>query len=175
MSYCHVRGSNGADCGTSNAEFHPTVQALMEHNLSVELAANCILPYDQVVPEPEFSSQPATGSIIDFGSQELHTSSQPVDIRIQNSGDAVLTVSCSLSGPDTASFVVNDCPLNLAEAEFSDISLSCIPSESGALSASLNLTTNDPDEGTVTYHLFCTGEETADDDMIFLGDFEAGF
>lgn len=40
MSYCHLRG------GCSNtAEFHPTVQALLEDRLAEEMAAGCILPY----------------------------------------------------------------------------------------------------------------------------------
>jgi hypothetical protein len=45
MSYCHVAG-----CGTSNSEFHPTVQSLIEGNLSAELAAGCILPHIEQPP-----------------------------------------------------------------------------------------------------------------------------
>ena len=45
MSYCHVAG-----CGTSNSEFHPTVQSLIEGNLASELVAGCILPYIQQPP-----------------------------------------------------------------------------------------------------------------------------
>lgn len=45
MSYCHVNGSNGADCGISNAEFHPTVQNLLESRLSTQLTQGCIAPY----------------------------------------------------------------------------------------------------------------------------------
>jgi hypothetical protein len=45
MSYCHVGGANGAGCGSSNAEFHPTVQGLLESRLSTKLVQGCILPY----------------------------------------------------------------------------------------------------------------------------------
>ena len=45
MSYCHVGGANGAGCGTSDSEFHPTVQELLESRLSSELVQGCILPY----------------------------------------------------------------------------------------------------------------------------------
>ena len=64
MSYCHVNNSNGAGCGTSNSEFHPTVQSLIEGNLAAELAAGCILPYNQQQADDDsifsqgFESQP---------------------------------------------------------------------------------------------------------------------
>jgi hypothetical protein len=48
MSYCHLAG-----CGTSNSEFHPTVQSLIEGNLAAELAAGCILPYGQEPPDDD--------------------------------------------------------------------------------------------------------------------------
>jgi hypothetical protein len=44
MSYCHIRG----DC-SNTAEFHPTVQALLENRLAEEMAAGCILPYSEPV------------------------------------------------------------------------------------------------------------------------------
>jgi len=45
MSYCHVGGFSGAGCGTSNSEFHPIVQALLEDRLASEVARGCIAPY----------------------------------------------------------------------------------------------------------------------------------
>ena len=45
MSYCHFGGSNGANCGSSNLEFHPTVQGLLESRLSNQLVQGCIQPY----------------------------------------------------------------------------------------------------------------------------------
>jgi hypothetical protein len=45
MSYCHVSGPNGANCGSSKSEFHPTVQARLENRLASELVAGCIMPY----------------------------------------------------------------------------------------------------------------------------------
>jgi len=53
MSYCHVGGDNGAGCGTSNSEFHPMVQSLIEGNLAAELAAGCILPYVDQPPDDD--------------------------------------------------------------------------------------------------------------------------
>jgi hypothetical protein len=48
MSYCHIAG-----CGTSNSEFHSTVQSLIEGNLAAELAAGCILPYIEQPPDDD--------------------------------------------------------------------------------------------------------------------------
>jgi hypothetical protein len=47
MSYCHVRGGNGADCGTSFSEFHPTVQSRLEGRLADETSAGCISLYSE--------------------------------------------------------------------------------------------------------------------------------
>jgi len=55
MSYCHMRGSNGADCGESRSEFHPIVQGLLENRLAYEMVQNCILPYSPPVDELIFS------------------------------------------------------------------------------------------------------------------------
>jgi hypothetical protein len=45
MSYCHVGGSNGAGCGTSFSEFHPTVQSRLEGRLADQVSAGCISLY----------------------------------------------------------------------------------------------------------------------------------
>ncbi len=47
MSYCHVGGSSGAGCGTSNSEFHPIVQSLLEDRLASEAARGCISLYSE--------------------------------------------------------------------------------------------------------------------------------
>jgi len=49
MSYCHVGGDNGADCGTSLSEFHPTVQSRLEGRLADEVTAGCIDLYSEPV------------------------------------------------------------------------------------------------------------------------------
>jgi hypothetical protein len=173
MSYCHVGGTNGAGCGTSNSEFHPTVQSLIENNLAVELAAGCILSYQEQVDEPEFTSIPDAGSTLDFGSQLLSSQSGPLAIQVNNTGAANLTASCSLSGPDSTSFSVSGCLLNLAASGSSDVSVRCAPVVSGALSASLQMSTNDTDEGNVSFSLFCIGEEQPVEALIFSEGFES--
>jgi hypothetical protein len=173
MSYCHVGGTNGAGCGTSKSEFHPTVQALIEANLADELAAQCILPHESVIPEPEFGASQPAGSTLNFGSQELSTVSAPIPVQIQNLGSAALTVSCALSGTDPGSFSISGCPLNLAAGQSSSISFRCNPGATGPLAASANLTTNDSDEGLVVFNLACTGVSPPVEDTIFFQGFES--
>lgn len=172
MSYCHVGGSSGAGCGTSNSEFHATVQSLIESNLGVEMASGCIMPFTGQAPEPEFESSPISGSTLDFGSLPLDTPGSPLAVQVSNTGNADLTISCGLSGPDSGSFSYDVCPSSLSESQSADIQVQCRPENSGNLTASLNLITNDPDEGTVTFGLQCSGEPPVDDDMIFSTGFE---
>ncbi len=54
MSYCHVSGPAGAACGTSNQEFHPTVQSLIESRLAANSPA-CIAPFLDPPEPPLFS------------------------------------------------------------------------------------------------------------------------
>ncbi len=50
MSYCHVSaGSGGAACGTSNSEFHPRVQTLLESRLAAN-SPSCIASYEEPPP-----------------------------------------------------------------------------------------------------------------------------
>ncbi|MBT8054138.1 MAG: choice-of-anchor D domain-containing protein [Xanthomonadales bacterium] len=173
MSYCHVGGSNGAGCGTSNSEFHPTVQSLIESNLAVEMAAGCIMPFSEQAPEPEFESSPVSGSTLNFGSVPVGTPGSPVFVQVSNTGSADLVMTCGLSGPDSGSFSLSDCPSSLPESQSVDIQIACSPQNSGDLTASLNLTTNDADEGFVTFGLQCSGESPAVEDLIFSVGFEA--
>lgn len=50
MSYCHMGGASGANCGSSKQEFHPTVQALLENRLAAN-SPNCIAPFTAEVEE----------------------------------------------------------------------------------------------------------------------------
>ncbi len=44
MSYCHFGPPNGAACGTSDEEFHPTVQTLIEGRIAAN-SPSCIAPH----------------------------------------------------------------------------------------------------------------------------------
>jgi hypothetical protein len=175
MSYCHVGGSNGAGCGTSNSEFHPTVQGLLEGRLADELAAGCILPYSDYTPSPEFVATPAAGETLDFGEHRVGSTAPGLSVRVENAGDADLEIACGLSGSDSASFDIDFCGSLLAPGSTTDVTVSCTPGVSGALGAELVLATNDEDEPAPSWLLQCRGAEPEppDPDVIFDSDFES--
>ncbi len=172
MSYCHVGGGNGAGCGISDSEFHPTVQSLLEGNLAAELAAGCILPHVEQTSEPEFDSTPVAGTTLDFGSHEVGNTSPTIPVQVDNIGTADLTLGCSLSGADSASFTIEACASPVTPAATTNVTVSCTPLASGALSASLDMTTNDVDESAVSFGLVCNGTDPPGNNMIFSGGFE---
>jgi len=157
MSYCHVGGNNGAGCGTSNSEFHPTVQALIENNLADELVAGCILPYVAQAPEPEFQSTPAPDTSLQFGAHEIGGGSGQQYVLVENIGDAALSLDCSISGADSSSFGIEACPAAISAASSADIIVQCAPQVTGILSATLELSMNDVDEADASYPLACEG------------------
>ena len=174
MSYCHVGGADGAGCGTSNQEFHPTVQSLLEGRLADEMAAGCIAPFASSDPEPEFAAIPAGSSTLDFGTQVIGTQSDPREIRVDNLGDSDLTLNCGLSGTGSASFDVSGCQGPVRPGENISVSLTCEPASTGPLTATLSIQTNDSDESQVDYDLECDGVETVPpDDRILSEGFES--
>lgn len=173
MSYCHVGGPNGAGCGTSNQEFHPTVQTRLEGYLASQNAAGCIDTYtEEPDPEPEFDSTPGAGAVLDYGDQLLAVLSAPTAVRVDNLGDADLTVSCGLSGTDPGSFELIACPSLIVPSTGADVLVGCKPLATGRQQAVLTFTTNDSDESSVTFDLLCNGVDVPDDDLIFSDDFE---
>jgi hypothetical protein len=173
MSYCHVGGTNGAGCGTSKSEFHPTVQALLQNNLADELAAGCILPHVEQAPEPRFASSPAAGSSIDLGSHLVGERSDAADILVENLGDAELTLACALSGTHTDSFEIVACPATIASSLASNVTIRCTPLAEGNLSATLEMSSNDAEEPSPTYALYCSGTGPARPEVIFSSGFES--
>jgi len=157
MSYCHVNNENGAGCG-SNPEFHGRVQDLLESRLSTELAAGCIAPFEEPDPEPEFSSNPAAGSTLNFGDQEIGTESGDLGIQVTNPGEANLDLyTCGLSGAQSASFRVTSCPSPISPSATGTVSVLCEPTSPGVQNAALTINTNDSDESSVNYGLSCNG------------------
>ncbi len=45
MSYCHVGGASGANCGISNENFHPTVITQITGRIAASSSPTCIVPF----------------------------------------------------------------------------------------------------------------------------------
>lgn len=172
MSYCHMGGSNGADCGASLPEFHPIVQSRIEGRLADEVSAGCISLYSEPPPEPEISSAPPAGSGFDFGEQLLGAASSEHIIQVDNLGQADLTLSCGLSGPGSGAYGITACPALISPAGQANLRFRCEPSVPGVQSATLELKTNDPDEALLSWPLICTGMAGPLDDVTFSDGFE---
>jgi hypothetical protein len=167
MSYCH----NLANCDSAT-EFHPTVQAKLQDRLADELSSGCIIPYTETNPLPEYQSVPGPGATVQFGDVIVGQTSGPQAIQTQNTGTADLTLSCGLSGSGQSAFSIQSCPSILAPAQSGSVQLTCSPNSAATRTATLTLSTSDPDEGQVQYGLSCTGIEEPVADAIFLAGFE---
>lgn len=118
--------------------------------------------------EPEFDSVPAAGALVDFGTVGTGMTSAEAVVAVSNPGGAELTLACALEGADAARFAVTRCPASVASLGNDEVRLTCAPQAAGPLSASLVLTTNDADEGSVSFDLGCEGIV----DMMFSDGFE---
>ena len=97
-------------------------------------------------------------------------------VTIENVGDANLTlVSCTITGTHFAQFNLVDCVTGaITPAGMRDVEVTCNPSTTGLKTASLDLVTNDADEGNVSYDLNCTGISPPKEDLIHADSFEGG-
>jgi hypothetical protein len=104
---------------------------------------------------PEYSSTPTAGSTLAFGDQVVGVESSAMTVNVQNTGNANLTLSCAISGTHASSFNQGACPTPISGGGSADVTVTCQPTAGGARVATLAVTTNDADEGEVTYNLSC--------------------
>ena len=121
---------------------------------------------------PEYSSDPVGGSTLAFGSQQINTESTPMLVEVSNDGTENLTLACVLSGSGASSFNLKACATPVAAQGSTNLSVSCVPVSTGVKTAQLTVTTNDADEGEVSYHLSCTGVAPPNEDIIHADGFE---
>lgn len=138
------------DTGTSVDDERPSGTVTDMRRINVDLALS-------IVSNPEFDSVPAPGTPFDFGDKQLLVTSSDMILELSNTGGTDLSISCLISGGNAASFSHSGCPATVAGASSVQITLNCIPQQLDALSASLDITTDDPDELNVSYALSCTG------------------
>jgi subtilisin family serine protease len=121
-----------------------------------------------VDPIPEFDSSPEAGTLFDFGQVYLGRTSDPMVLQVHNLGTGFLEISCEVSGPQADSFVVSQCPGQVGEGSSVEVQFSCQAVAEDINTASLDLLTNDEDEGLVSFALDCDGFQ----DVIWEGGFE---
>jgi hypothetical protein len=106
-----------------------------------------------------YASTPAPPGPIAFGSMVVGFD-LAANLLVQEAGGRTLTVSNPvLGGANPGDFSVETTfPLDIPDgAQAETVSLGCRPQAVGARSATLTLTTNDPNRPTVAYDLTCTG------------------
>jgi hypothetical protein len=110
---------------------------------------------------PGYSSTPAPQNTVPIGSsylKKLITS----QLTIQETGTTTLIISnSSLSGTHASDFYLNKdvLPLSIVDGDKAhNITIKCVPSEVGERIATLELTTNDPQQPSVSYPLTCEGK-----------------
>ncbi|MBN1285424.1 MAG: DUF11 domain-containing protein [Anaerolineae bacterium] len=114
-----------------------------------------------VVGVPGYGSTPAPGSTLDFGSMTVH---QPVSLTLNifETGNADLEASNpTIIGEHASDFAVAGLtfPLTITDgAPGQDLTVTCTPGDVGERTATLTLSTNDPDNPTVSYSMTCTGQ-----------------
>jgi subtilisin len=120
-------------------------------------------------PMPEIETSPAAGSTFDFGSVVAGRVTDPLILQVYNSGDADLSLACTLGGTGAEAFAIEACPVSAAPDSTVEVSFYCQPQTAGEVTASLDLATNDADEAEVNFSLVCNGT-----DVLFSDGFEGG-
>jgi hypothetical protein len=109
-------------------------------------------------PQPEISTTPPAGSAVDLGDVLVGGQGSPYNLMVSNTGEGDLNLACAIGGAHAGQFAVLQCPDPIAPAGSGDVQLRCDPSQTGELSATLTLTSNDFDEPTLQFSLQCTGQ-----------------
>jgi predicted outer membrane repeat protein len=111
-------------------------------------------------PASSYDSDPLAPGPIDFGDVVVNASAN-ANLTINNTGDAALSVSNpALGGANPGDFkVVTVFPLAIAAGASSSVALQCKPLDIGIRTATLTVTTNDPNRATVAYTLACNGQQ----------------
>lgn len=100
---------------------------------------------------------------IGFGNVKLGTSATPSAITLRNDGNADLSISgVTSSGADAAQFVVAGpaTPATIAPGAMSMWTVACRPTTTGAKTATLEIRSDDADEGLRTFAMTCTGTQS---------------
>ena len=119
---------------------------------------------------PVYVATPDIDSSINFGSNLVNINSTKT-ITITESGTSDLTInSVSIIGSSEFSIIDTDFPFTIADdsGDSKTITLQCNRNKVGNHTAQLNITTNDPNNSTITYNLKCISDSPEGDVTIVL-------
>ncbi|RRR69453.1 MAG: choice-of-anchor D domain-containing protein [Candidatus Viridilinea halotolerans] len=129
--------------------------------------------FSVVAATPGYASTPAPGNTINLGSVQVG-SSVTTTLTISETGNMTLTLSNpQISGAGASHFRLASSPsfpLSIPDGGASaTLLVTCAPTTTGTLSATLTMATNDPAQASASYPLTCTGLAADDGRMrVFL-------
>jgi len=141
-----------------------TLTATLEFNTNDENHKVVSYPLSCIgseTPLPNFDSIPSKTETIDFGEVKLGNTSEASKITVLNRGSAELQVdNITISGQNADQFsLLSDASFSLSGDNEQTLSLTCTPTKSDTLTATLEFNTNDENHKVVSYPLSCIGSE----------------
>jgi 6-phosphogluconolactonase (cycloisomerase 2 family) len=139
--------------GTRTATFTVTTNDPAHPSVSYDLECQ-----GEAAPTPGFGSEPVVGGTLDFGTIEVGDNGAR-NLTIMETGNATLTYgNALLSGSNSGDFSLGAFQTSITDGGSPVvIPITCTPAGVGYRSATLTMTTNDPQNPTVTWNLVCEG------------------
>lgn len=148
----------------SNGLLRAKAHARGGYSLGTTIPISSVEAYPALTPDIAVEQPASTGltsgtASFDLGSLELGASSTALTFTIRNNGPGVLKhVLASITGPNASDFTIPQLTsTTLAASASGTLGLVFKPTGTGARSATLHFTSNDPDEGDFTVALTGTG------------------
>lgn len=148
---------NAASLGAKATTLQITSNDPDEGTFQIALSGTAVLPPEIVVEQP-LGTELADGATRDFGAVGIGMSNT-LSFIIKNTGCADLTgLTITKTGPNAADFTVSANPATpLPPGGSTSFTVQFSPAMAGALSSTLNIASNDEDEGSFDIHLTGTG------------------
>jgi hypothetical protein len=132
-------------------------------DLFVGTGNGLILFYQNDKNAPEINITESSTSIADGGSATLpdvvvSSSGTPVTFTIENTGSTTLNISgITLSGTDAAEFALGSIPTSVSAGSTGSFTVTFSPTSGGAKTATIDIASNDTDEGSYQVNISATG------------------
>lgn len=148
------------ECHTIEIRFTPDEAGDYDASLSVTASGRSeSTALDGQGVEPAFPDAEMSPTDHDFGSVRVGSTSNTTFV-VRNTGDAPLAIEDATVGGDSAFSTDGGLPDVLGAGERAELTVRYDPSETGASQGTLEVTTNDSDDGTLTADLTGEGIET---------------